>query len=163
MVTVSEEIDYIKSYADIEKMRYDDGFDIEYEVSEDVLNEEIPGFILQPLIENSLLHGLDMTLDDAFIYVRARYQTDNGELFLLIEEEDNGIGMDVETLLSLQSEDRPKKNGFSSIGVSIVSKRLKEIYGDLFHMDIVSSPMQGTRISLWIPRNTAGQPKKPQS
>jgi sensor histidine kinase YesM len=163
MVTVSEEIDYIKSYADIEKMRYDDGFDIEYEVSEDVLNEEIPGFILQPLIENSLLHGLDMTLDDAFIYVRARYQTDNGELFLLIEEEDNGIGMDVETLLSLQSEDRPKKKGFSSIGVSIVSKRLKEIYGDRFHMDIVSSPMQGTRISLWIPRNTAGQPKKPQS
>ena len=161
MVTVSEEIDYIKSYADIEKMRYDDGFDIEYEVSEDVLNEEIPGFILQPLIENSLLHGLDMTLDDAFIYVRARYQTDNGELFLLIEEEDNGIGMDEETLLSLQSENRPKKNGFSSIGVSIVSKRLKEIYGDRFHMDIVSSPMQGTRICLWIPRDTAGQSEKP--
>lgn len=151
MVTVSEEIDYIKSYADIERMRYENGFSITYEIDDAVLCENIPGFILQPMVENSLLHGLDMTKPDAKIIIRAGHKYENENEFLVIDVEDNGVGMDEKTLLELRNEDKPQKNGFSSIGVSIVSKRLREMYGESFRMDISSSQGNGTKISLWIP------------
>lgn len=70
MVSLSEEIAYIKSYIEIEKMRFGDRFDIRYEIEEEVREEQVPGFILQPLVENCLLHGLDPSKAGGRIIIR---------------------------------------------------------------------------------------------
>lgn len=150
MVTVSEEIAYIKSYIAIERMRYGDAFAIVYEVEDAAGAIQIPGFILQPLVENCFLHGLDMAAGSGVITVRSRLLSDE----LVMEVEDNGEGMNKEQLDSLllpKTEKEKKFKGFSSIGLSIVDKRLKEMYGEHYRTVIHSSPGKGTAVSLHIP------------
>lgn len=152
IVTVQEEINYIKSYIAIEKMRYEDRFSIVYELDSKAMELEIPGFLLQPLVENSLLHGLDMTKEDARIWIRVKLSEQDTVRFLIIEEEDNGIGMTEEECKKiLKEEPEKKKKGFSSIGIKIVDRRMREIYGELYHMELQSEQGFGTMTKLWIP------------
>ena len=153
MVTVEEELSYIKNYIAIEHMRYGEGFLVEYEVDEAVRNTEIPGFILQPLVENSIIHGLDQTRPDGRIVIRARQENS----FLMIEVEDNGLGIPAEKLEHiLEPETEHKSRGLNSIGMKIVDRRLSEIYGEKYHTDIQSEEGKGTRIRLNIPCGKEG-------
>lgn len=97
MVTIEEETAYVKNYVAIEKMRYGNSFRTEYQIDESIKQMEIPGFLLQPLVENSIIHGLDQTKPDGRIDIRA-WQKDN---YLYIEVEDNGMGIPKEKLLTL--------------------------------------------------------------
>ena len=151
MVTVREEIEYIRHYENIEKMRYGDHFIIEYDIEPDSEQLMIPGFVLQPFVENSLLHGLDMTADDGYILIRTQI-TAGTQPYLIITVEDNGVGMTCqEAEALLQRTQEKKKNGFSSIGIQIVHIRLKEIYGDLYQTIIHSAPEEGCEVKLMIP------------
>lgn len=152
MVPLKEEIRYIQNYEAIEKMRYGDHFMIEYDISPDTGRLMIPGFILQPIVENSLLHGIDMTKDDGYILIRSEIAGAEDGDYLRISVADNGVGMDEEkahTLLSGESE--KKKGGFSSIGVRIVDRRLKELYGIRYRTEITTAKGQGCETALWIP------------
>jgi len=150
MVTVSEEIEYIKNYIEIERMRYGDVFAVVYEMEDAVGEIQIPGFILQPLVENCFLHGLDMAAGGGVITVRGSLQQNE----LVIEVADNGEGMSQErldSLLRIQTKKERKFKGFNSIGLSIVDRRLKEMYGEHYHTVIHSSPGEGTIVALHIP------------
>ncbi len=150
MVTVSEEIAYIKNYIAIERMRYGDAFAVVYEVEDTAGEIQIPGFILQPLVENCFLHGLDMAAGGGVITVKSSLVVDE----LVMQVEDNGEGIPKERLESLllpQTEKEKKYKGFSSIGLSIVDRRLKEMYGERYRTVIYSSPGEGTVVSLHIP------------
>lgn len=155
-VTVSEEIAYIKNYIAIERMRYGDAFNIVYDIEEAVEKIQIPGFILQPLVENCFLHGLDMAKEDGKIMIRSVLRQDE----LVMEVEDNGEGIPPKRLAQLLSPEKEKERkfkGFSSIGIGIVDKRLKEIYGERYHMVIRSSPGEGAKVSLCIPVGKEGK------
>lgn len=154
MVSLSEEIAYIKSYAEIERMRFGERFHIQYEIEEEAGAEQVPGFILQPLVENCLLHGLDPAKDDGTVTIRG-YQKG---VYLWIEVTDNGEGMTEEKVKDLLRPRKVrKKKGFNSIGVEIVDKRLHELYGESYCTQIQSSPGNGTRIVLRIPRGKVNE------
>lgn len=150
MVTVAEEIDYIKNYIAIEQMRYGDRFIIEYEIDEEAKDIQIPGFVLQPLVENSFLHGLDMAGDDGCLFISCYLEKG----YLLMSVEDNGAGIPpekLENLLTPDEEQEKKYKGFSSIGLKIVNKRLRELYGPGYSTIVESTVGEGTKITLKIP------------
>lgn len=149
MVTVEEEIAYIKKYIEIEKMRYGTCFAVEYQIDEENQKIMIPGFVLQPLVENSFLHGLDLTKEGGRIAIRVYKQQEH----LCVEVEDNGIGMTQEKAAELLKDKNTEKKykGFNSIGIKIVDKRLHEWYGADYQTNIHSVLGQGTRITLMIP------------
>ena len=148
MVSVEEEADYIRNYVAVEKMRYGDSFTVEYQIAENTREMQIPGFILQPLVENSIIHGLDQTKPGGKITIRAEKTTD----VLCIEVEDNGLGIPEEKRNSLlQPQEKKKSGGLNSIGMKIVDRRLKEMYGDKYRTEILSEEGHGTTVQLWIP------------
>lgn len=155
MVTVEEEASYIKSYIEIEKMRYGERFVMDYQIDEEVKEMKIPGFILQPLVENSFLHGLDLTKEGGTVIIRGRKQ--NG--FLCLEVEDNGIGMEEEKAARLlkSGKEEKKYKGFNSIGIKIVDRRLRELYGEGYQTKVYSVLGEGTRITLMIPLSEEGE------
>ena len=155
MVTVAEEVDYIRNYVAVEKMRYGDSFSVEYLIEEETKEMMIPGFILQPLVENSIIHGLDQTKPGGQISIRAGKTTDT----LCIEVEDNGLGIPEEKRKTLlQAQEKKKSGGLNSIGMKIVDRRLHDLYGEHYRTEILSEEGKGTLIRLLIPREEGGEP-----
>lgn len=147
MISLKEEIDYINHYIGIEKMRYGDHFQIECIVDEALEDFPVPGFVLQPIVENALLHGLDLSRDDNSIIINIKEEKD----FVCIEVRDNGMGMPPEKLEKLMLPKEGRK-GFNSIGVSIVDQRLHVLYGDTYCTKVSSEEGKGTSITLCIPK-----------
>lgn len=149
LVSVWEEIEYIQNYISIEKVRYGDEFEIYYDINDSVKELQIPGFILQPLVENCFIHGLDFAAGKGRIHIKAYRQ----QGYLYIEVQDNGIGIEEEKIKELLKPDNGKKQykGFNSIGLKIVDKRLHEIYGSRYSTEIRSAKGEGTDILLRIP------------
>ena len=114
----------------------------------------IIGYILQPFIENSILHGIDNAKKDGIIWIKAEIKDDG--LWLTIA--DNGKGMSEEKLLDLNrkiQENRTEKyRGFNGIGVTNIILRLKMVYGGRFRYCIESAPDKGTSVSMYIPERT---------
>lgn len=156
ILPLREEIDYIRNYIAIEQVRYGDALHMFYEIEDGVLDWNIPGFILQPFIENALIHGLDMAAEYPRITVRA-YRKDSS---MYLEVEDNGIGIDQETISQIWIERDEKEHvykGFNSIGIRIVDERLHSYYGDEYRTVINSKEKEGTIITLVIPRSLEGE------
>jgi len=98
--------------------------------------------LLQPLVENSIKHGLATKIEGGSIYLRSRLT----ESKLIIEVEDDGVGMGVTTLL-----ERPTGLGGNGIGMANVAERLKVLYGDKARMTIDSHEGKGTLVRLRLP------------
>lgn len=148
MISLSEEIHYIENYVAIEKMKYGDMFSMKYQLDSDTQNLLIPGFVLQPFVENSILHGMDMAAEGGEICIRAKKKNEILELSVL----DNGCGMTEEKKKELlMGEPEKKKRGLNSIGIRIVDQRLKNIYGEKYHIRMDSKIGEGTKITLSLP------------
>lgn len=148
IITIEEEIKNIASYLLIQKERYIDRIDFSIDVSPELFRYEIPKMTLQPLVENSIYHGLKTRREKGNIYVRG-YQED-GLIFL--EVEDDGVGMPEEVRLSvLQSEEDVSRH----FGLSSVHRRIQLYYGTEYGVEIESRPEEGTTIRIRIPRKGA--------
>ena len=146
-----DEIDYIKNYVYIQKHRYEDAFTVEYDVTKEAGEFSIIGFILQPFIENSILHGLDNSRNDGVIRIEGEVL--EGRLHIAIK--DNGMGMPKEKLVDLrrkmQENKTEKYKGFNGIGIINIIQRLKMIYQEGFIYEIDSIPGKGTTVTMIIP------------
>lgn len=105
IVTIGEEIEAIRNYMELQRIRYDYEFEFNVEADEDVLSVAVPRFLLQPLVENSIYHGLS---DNGKVDVEIMKHGE-GEVQLCVK--DNGAGMDADTLDQLLSDDGAKKRG----------------------------------------------------
>ncbi|MFI3175244.1 MAG: sensor histidine kinase [Bacillota bacterium] len=143
--TVDAEIETISSYIYIMKVRYADGFSVEIDVENGCRAYEIPKLIVQPFLENSLLHGLDDTLDDYRIRISV---AEIGEC-INITIEDNGRGIPPEKLQELKAV---AQENCGKIGIVNVTKRLSLCYGEEFVFSIESEVNVGTKIVLSIPK-----------
>jgi two-component system, sensor histidine kinase YesM len=152
-ITFREEINMVLDYINIMNMRQKEKIEVEIAVQEEADTLVIPRFILQPIIENSIIHGLNQSSGKIAV------STDVRENQLVIIIEDNGQGMDQETLCELKQklvqpngyEYSSKKNkGFSSLGLSNVYERMFISFGRSFNMDIESVPELGTKVILTI-------------
>lgn len=138
-VPLREELEFIDDYLDIEVARYGrENLHIVKEIDEATLASFVPSMLLQPIVENSIKHGLAPKLAGGEIRIR----TARADGRLTIEVEDNGVGIPQPRL-----EQMPE----AGIGISNVRERLKVLYGDGYRLEIQSQPGRGTRIRIEIP------------
>jgi len=140
---LSEELRFTDDYLDIEVVRFGNKLKVVKEISEDTLDIVVPGMLLQPLIENSIKHGLEPRISGGTVTLRSRI-TEEGKL--VVEVEDDGVGMG------------PEQNGASpvsglvrpgtGIGVRNVRERMEVLYGNLATVEINSRPGRGTKVTL---------------
>lgn len=153
--TVGEELEMLDSYLYIMRIRYDDGFEVRYEVDRDCLPCRLPRLTLQPIVENSLNHGFaDMGEELGELTVRAAR---HGEQ-LWLEVEDNGCGMDADTVRAVLHDTLPREQSGSSIGLQNVLARLRLHFGTAGSLQIESEPGRGTLVRLILPWD-AGEPQ----
>jgi len=150
-ITIGEEVERIRSYLTIQKMRYHDILDFKIDVDEEVSENTILKLILQPLVENALYHGIKNKRQGGTIIIRAKRK---GEDEVLLEVEDNGIGFTPEKLAQLRAEldddsgDIKLESGF---GIGNVNKRIRLYYGKQYGLSVQSEYTTGTRVILVIP------------
>jgi two-component system LytT family sensor kinase len=142
-VPLQEEIDFIDNYLDIEVVRFGrDKLKVIKELDPASLDVMVPSMLLQPLVENSIKHGLSSKIDGGSIFLRSLL-TDS---LLTVEVEDDGVGMGAAQLL-----ERPAGLGQGGIGMANVAERLKVLYGDTAKMTIDSRNGTGTLVRLRLP------------
>ena len=137
-----DELAFIEDYLTIEMVRFGDKLRFEKEVDPATLDRLVPSMLLQPIVENSIKHGLAGKIDGGRIIIRSHVE--NGRLHIVVE--DDGVGIPPERLEKLFS---------LGIGVSNVNERLKVLYGGGYHMTVDSRPGAGTRTEIEIPEQEA--------
>jgi two-component system sensor histidine kinase YesM len=147
LVTIEREVAALKDYVAIQLVRNDHQFSVRYEVDESVLKAKIPRFILQPLVENAIYHGLDDM--EGTIAVRIARA---GEGMIRVSVQDDGRGLSEAQKELLLSGEREERQGVGlGIGLSYVNKMLKVHYGDAYRLEIDSEPNVGTTYRFVIP------------
>ncbi|MGA2416465.1 MAG: histidine kinase [Candidatus Sulfotelmatobacter sp.] len=141
-VPLREEVEFIDNYLDIEVVRFGhDKLRVVKELAPASLDVMVPSMLLQPLVENSIKHGLSSKVEGGSIYLRSRL-SDTG---LVIEVEDDGVGMGAAQMVEFGSA-----RG-SGIGMANVSERLEVLYGDSARMTIDSHEGKGTLVRIRLP------------
>ena len=149
-IPLEREIDNVYRYLQIQKLAYGEKFDIHIDIPDDLLEAEVPKFILQPLIENALYHGILVNTKHGNLFLNVKKQDEN----LYITLQDDGIGMSNDKLLQIldYSKDARDDNGtHTKVGVRAVDKRLKILYGEKFGLKIDSKENMGTTVYLVMP------------
>jgi len=141
-VTLREELDAIDEYLDIESIRFGPQLRIEKDIDPATLNLIVPSMLLQPLVENSIKHGLSQKLDEGRITIRSQRSGDHA----IIDVIDNGTG------IPAADADRVKGTG---IGLRNVNERLRVIYGANYQLQLDSVPGEGTCARIVIPEISA--------
>lgn len=147
-ISIKEELEYIKNYINIQEYRYYNKFKVNYEIEEEILDFKIPKLILQPIVENSLIHGIGPMEGLGIIAVKGfKYEGD-----IKITVTDNGLGIHEDKLDKLlEGEDISDRSRFSGIGISNVNERIKMYFGDKYGLHIESVPNLFTTIEITIP------------
>lgn len=147
VVKVEEEVCHIQDYAHIIDHRFHGRIQVRTEVAEDVKEKHVIKFLLQPLIENAVFHGLEGKVEGGWVRASIRME---GERKLCCVVEDNGCGIETEKLAALRRgmESRESQNG---IGMSNIYQRLKLFYGEEAFFEIESERNAGTKVIIVIP------------
>jgi two-component system LytT family sensor kinase len=140
-VSLREELESIDEYLDIEVVRFGPQLKVIKQISPDTLDVVVPSMLLQPLIENSIKHGLSRKVGGGRIVIRSLMKDGHA----IIEVHDDGLGMSGERL-------EHALNG--GIGLSNVNERLRTIYGSSYQLKLTSIPGQGTCARVEIPELT---------
>lgn len=146
-VTVLDEINNLKSYIMLQEMRYDNIEKIDIDIEPILFSAEIMKLTFQPIVENSLYHGLNSCESGGIIKVIGRRFQNNMEF----EIADNGIGMNIDQLDSLNGYINNLNNDFTSIGLKNVNQRIKLHYGNNYGIKISSNPNVGTTVKISLP------------
>jgi len=140
-VPLSDELSFTDDYLDIEVVRFGaEKLRVEKEIDPRTLSAMVPSILLQPLIENSIKHGLEPRLNGGTVTLRSRLAGNR----VLIEVADDGVGMANRPATSLS------RNG-AGIGMKNVQERLEVLYGPQASFTVVSNPGRGTQVTIEIP------------
>ena len=145
-LTVAEEIHILENYIRLQKFRYGGGFEVTYQVAEEVQTCLVPRLILQPLVENALMHGLDMKQGTGKLKICAQIETRT----LYLKVMDNGRGMSRVQIEQLLTERTKKERGFTAVGIPNIRDRLKLYYGEDGGIRYESSE-KGTTAIIYLP------------
>ena len=137
-VTLREELESIDEYLDIEVIRFGPQLKVVKRISSDTLDVIVPSMILQPLVENSIKHGLASKVGGGRITIKTAVRDGH----TIIEVHDDGLGM---------TEERLEHALGDGIGLSNVNERLRTIYGAHYSLKLTSVPGRGTCASVEIP------------
>jgi len=145
-VPLREELKFTDDYLDIEVVRFGAGkLRVEKEIDPRTLGVLVPSILLQPLIENSIKHGLEPRIHGGTVTLRSRLDGDR----ISIEVADDGVGMNTPPASAV------RRSG-SGIGMKNVQERLEVLYGEQARFHVTSNPGRGTLVSIEIPANLNG-------
>jgi two-component system sensor histidine kinase YesM len=160
IVTLREELDSVRNYAKIQNYRFQGRFVLQIEDAEPLMDVMLPKLILQPVVENAILHGLQNTLQGGLIHIQFRQV--GGDVCIIVS--DNGCGMTPEKLKALSyrilhGETKKGEEGHhTGIGMHNVDRRLKLYFGMEYGITIYSCETIGTDVELRIPCKPSEQP-----
>lgn len=145
IITLERELELVNRYLDVQAIRFADRFVCEIDVPDDLQWCRIPKLVLQPIVENAVVHGV-AGREDGYIKVTARRgETDET---LVIEVTDNGSGMDEATLSALQQGTRLQGG---HLGLYNVAEILRLYYGEQYGLQVTSAPGRGSRVRMTLP------------
>lgn len=149
LIPIAKELEHAESYLQIQMYRYKNQFTYTFDVDPDCLGYYCNKITLQPIIENSINHGLDLMVDEGRIDVRVRFDGDD----IVFSVQDNGVGMGPEQLEAIMQNGPTDRTG---IGIKNVNDRLKIYFGRSYGLSITSEPDVGTCVEIRMPRIREG-------
>ena len=149
LIPIAKEIEHAESYLQIQMYRYKNQFTYDFDVDPDCLGYYCNKITLQPIIENSINHGLDLMVDEGRIDVLVR-QDGNDIVFSV---RDNGVGMSEEQIEAIMQHGPTDRTG---IGIKNVNDRLKIYFGKSYGLHITSEPDVGTCVEIRMPKIKEG-------
>lgn len=149
LIPIAKELEHAESYLQIQMYRYKNQFTYTFDVDPDCLGYYCNKITLQPIIENSINHGLDLMVDEGRIDVRVRFDGDD----IVFSVQDNGVGMSPEQLEAIMQHGPTDRTG---IGIKNVNDRLKIYFGRSYGLSITSEPDVGTCVEIRMPRIREG-------
>ena len=153
IISIKEEIQHVRSYLEIQQMRYQDILEYEIDVPEEFYQNTIPKITVQPLVENALYHGIKNKRGKGKITVRG-YREDS---FFILEVRDNGIGMQTERLVQVRNALLYKQLAESKVyGLYNVNERIRLNCGEEYGLRISSTYQEGTTVKIFLPDADSG-------
>ena len=149
-IALSGELEYVSCYLEMQRIITGDRLTWDIDVDDSLLSLPVPRLILQPIVENALLHGLDEMLQDAIVIITADVRDDR----LVLTVSDNGKGADqamLDALLSSEEEIENPKEHRAHIGIQSVLKRIHILYGTDYGMTMESEPGNGMTVRIYLP------------
>ncbi|MFZ5985807.1 MAG: sensor histidine kinase [Bacillota bacterium] len=147
-VTLETEIDLVKSYLTIQKFRFGEKINYKINMSDDINKYKVLPLIIQPLVENAVIHGLEYKEDTGMVFV----SLEESDGIIKISVEDDGVGIDSARLMDIrESLNQPDDFMSKSIGLRNVYQRIKLYYGECYGLKINSEKDKGTRVDVFIP------------
>ena len=151
IITIEQELDYVKNYIYIQHIRYKDRFDIIYDIDESLLKQAVPKLIIQPIVENAIIHGIENSKNKNLLYISVKRENE----CIIIIVKDTGIGMTDEKVSELLKEplnaEGDEQKAHTNLGLYAVHKRIQLMYGDLYGLTVQSQAGEGTTVTLHIP------------
>ena len=144
-VPLEEELAFTDDYLSIEVVRFGEKLRVVKEIADETLALVVPAMLLQPLIENSIKHGLEPRIGGGTVTLRSRIADDK----LLLEVEDDGVGIEMGRSVVAPTSGLVRE-GFG-IGMSNVRERMQVLYGDEAQVEMQSRPGRGTKVTLLMP------------
>ncbi|MGO4546456.1 sensor histidine kinase [Paenibacillus sp. 2TAB23] len=145
-ISLCNELKHVEAYVRIQNMRFGGSIDLRLEIAEEAMDIEVPKIILQPLVENSILHGIrEKDNEEGTIHISA-VVSDEG---LLLRIQDDGVGMDAKQLAGAVTGRSSKRTG--GFGVRNIQERIVLLFGAEYGLDYESTPGVGTRVTIKLP------------
>lgn len=147
-ISIREEEQHVRSYLEIQKVRYHDILEYEINIDKVLYDYQILKLTLQPLVENALYHGIKYKRAKGRIYISGEKEDQR----IILTVQDNGVGMEPEELAQLQKEiERPCQETEKGYGLANVNERIKINYGPEYGITIESGKGRGTRVTVTLP------------
>lgn len=148
LVSVEEELTYIDYFITIEKIRFGERLSVEIQVDKDIYPMVIPKFLIQPIIENAIKHGIQEKIGEGHISLTGSIQDDK----VIFTVKDDGVGMNESKIAEILSGcEGLADTEYDRLGVANVSRRIKFYYGDKYGLSIKSKLQKGTEVSIILP------------
>lgn len=148
-IPLSDELNMVRCYLELQKFRYEDRLQYSMEIDPETEQIEIPPLIIQPLVENSIVHGLDRKEGPTLITIRTKFDDQD---MLLIEIHDDGAGISPMKMSQLKNQLTGSDESGDRIGLRNVNDRLELTYGTVSRLTINSIEKKGTCITFCIPK-----------
>ena len=151
--SIEKSLELIHHYFYIETMRWQDKFSFEEHINPDILPYPIPRLVLQPIVENALVHGLEEKSTHGTLTIRGDFETlANGKTDIVLQVIDDGVGMSEAVLRAIKENRREALSTSSGIAISNTSRRLKLLYGESYALKIASKKGEGTSVTIRLPK-----------
>jgi len=154
-VTIEQEMDYIKTYLNLQSYRYDDQIEIDIKIDEENLDYMIPKLTLQPLVENIIHHGFGKVKRPGLVGITVKLKDKHIEITVY----DNGIGMSKQALEGIrkQLDNNANEPVSTHIGIQNIHNRIRLLFGDSYGIRVESVPLHGTAVKVILPAIEEGE------